>query len=282
MNNKRTISVKGAEITVLSRDKEDYISLTDMVRKFGDESILYNWLRNRNTIEFLGIWEQLHNPSFKPLEFERFKSDAGLNTFALSPKKWIDATNAIGLLSKAGRYGGGTFAHKDIAFEFGSWLSPEFKLYLIKEFQRLKEEEYRTKELEWSFQRTLAKVNYKIHTDAIKDHLIPQRITKAQINAIYANEGDLLNVAMFGMTAGKWREANSGKAGNMRDYATLEQLVVLSNMESINAVLIHQGITQPERLRQLNDIAISQMKSLLGAGVLKRLGGPEKPSKGKG
>ena len=279
---KQTINVKGAEITVLSQNQQDYISLTDMVKKFGDESILYNWLRNRNTIEFLGIWEQLYNPSFKPLEFERFKSEAGLNTFALSPKKWIDATNAIGLLSKAGRYGGGTFAHKDIAFEFGSWLSPEFKLYLIKEFQRLKEEEYRAKELpEWSFQRTLAKVNYKIHTDAIKDRLIPQRITKARANAIYANEADLLNVALFGITASEWRQDNPDKAGNMRDYATLEQLVVLSNLESINAVLIHQGIGQPERLRQLNDIAISQMKSLLGAGALKRLGSREKEIKEK-
>ena len=278
---KQTINVKGAAITVLSQNQQDYISLTDMVKKFGDESILYNWLRNRNTIEFLGIWEQLYNPSFKPLEFERFKSEAGLNTFALSPKKWIDATNAIGLLSKAGRYGGGTFAHKDIAFEFGSWLSPEFKLYLIKEFQRLKEEEYRAKELEWSFQRTLAKVNYKIHTDAIKDRLIPQRITKARANAIYANEADLLNVALFGITAGEWRQDNPDKAGNMRDYATLEQLVVLSNLESINAVLIHQGSEQSERLRQLNDIAISQMKSLLGAGALKRLGEPGKRDKRK-
>ena len=279
---KQTINVKGAEITVLSQNQQDYISLTDMVKKFGDESILYNWLRNRNTIEFLGIWEQLYNPSFKPLEFERFKSEAGLNTFALSPKKWIDATNAIGLLSKAGRYGGGTFAHKDIAFEFGSWLSPEFKLYLIKEFQRLKEEEYRAKELEWSFQRTLAKINYKIHTDAIRDRLIPQRITKARANAIYANEADLLNVALFGITAGEWRQDNPDKAGNMRDYATLEQLVVLSNLESINAVLIHQGSEQPERLRQLNGIAISQMKSLLGAGALKRLGEPRKRERGKG
>jgi len=278
---KQTINVKGAEITVLSQNHQDYISLTDMVKKFGDESILYNWLRNRNTIEFLGIWEQLYNPSFKPLEFERFKSEAGLNTFALSPKKWIDATNAIGLLSKAGRYGGGTFAHKDIAFEFGSWLSPEFKLYLIKEFQRLKEEEYRAKELEWSFQRTLAKINYKIHTDAIKDRLIPQRITKARANAIYANEADLLNVALFGITAGEWRQDNPDKAGNMRDYATLEQLVVLSNLESINAVLIHQESEQPERLLQLNGIAISQMKSLLGAGALKRLGEPGKRDKRK-
>lgn len=277
---KRTINVKGSEISVYSRNQEDYISLTDMVKTFGDESIIYNWLRNRNTIEFLGIWEQLYNPDFKPVEFERFKSQAGLNRFSLSPKKWIEATNAIGLLSKAGRYGGGTYAHKDIAFEFGSWLSPEFKLYLIKEFQRLKEDELRIQSLEWNLQRTLAKVNYKIHTDAIKDKLIPPRITKSQANHIYANEADLLNVALFGMTAGEWRQGNPGKAGNMRDYAALEQLVVLSNLESINSVLIHQGLAQPERLRQLNDIAINQMKSLIGATALKRLAGPGKIDKG--
>jgi hypothetical protein len=253
-----------------------------MVRNFEDGVVLIEkWLRNKNTIEFIGIWEQLNNPGFNSPEFEGIKNEAGLNRFTLSVKKWIEKTHAVGMMAKTGRYGSGTFAHKDIAFEFGSWLSPEFKLYLIKEFQRLKEEEYRAKELEWSFQRTLAKVNYKIHTDAIKDRLIPHRITKAQANTIYANEADLLNVALFGMTAGKWREANSGKSGNMRDYATLEQLVVLSNMESINAVLIHQGIAQSERLLQLNNIAISQMKSLLGASVLKRLGGPGKPGKGK-
>ena len=278
---KRTIAVKGTEIAIYSWNQEDYISLTDMVKTFGDESIIYNWLRNRNTIEFLGIWEQLYNPAFKPLEFERFKSQAGLNSFALSPKKWIGATSAIGLLSKAGRYGGGTFAHKDIAFEFGSWLSPEFKLYLIKEFQRLKEEEYRTLSLEWNLQRTLAKVNYRIHTDAIKDNLIPPRISKAQVNHIYANEADLLNVALFGKTAAEWRQVNSDKTGNMRDYATLEQLVVLSNMESINAVLIHQGLAQSDRLKQLNDTAISQMKSLLGAVAIKRLREPRKSGKEK-
>lgn len=278
---KRIINVKGTEIAVFSREREDYISLTDMIKTFGDENIIYNWLRNRNTIEFLGIWEQLYNPDFKPIEFERFKSQAGLNRFTLSPKKWIEATNAIGLFSKAGRYGGGTYAHKDIAFEFGSWLSPEFKLYLIKEFQRLKEDESRTQSLEWNLQRTLAKVNYKIHTDAIKDKLIPPRITRAQANHIYANEADLLNVALFGMTAGEWRQGHPGKAGNMRDYAALEQLVVLSNLESINAVLIHQGLTQPERLRQLNDIAIAQMKSLIGAVALKRIMGQGKTDKGE-
>lgn len=269
---KRIIKVKGSEISIYSRNQEDYISLTDMVRNFEDGSVLIEkWLRNKNTIEFIGIWEQLNNPVFNSPEFEGIKNEAGLNRFTLSVKKWIEKTNAVGILAKTGRYGGGTYAHKDIAFEFGSWLSPEFKLYLIKEFQRLKEEESRTQSLEWNLQRTLAKVNYKIHTDAIKDKLIPPRITKTQSNFIYATEADMLNVALFGITAGEWRLGNPGKSGNMRDYAALEQLVVLSNLESINAVLIHQGLAQSERLRQLNDIAINQMKSLVGAGSLKRL-----------
>jgi hypothetical protein len=271
----RVITVQGTEVSIANRHEQDYISLTDMVKNFGDESILYNWLRNRNTIEFLGIWEQIYNPEFKPLEFDRFRSQAGLNSFALSPKKWIDATGAIGIYSKSGR-GGGTYAHRDIAFEFGSWLSPEFKLYLIKEFQRLKDEESSVKALEWSFQRTLAKVNYKIHTDAIKERLIPPRLTKAQTGIIYASEADLLNVALFGLTAAQWREANPEESGNMRDFATLEQLVVLSNLESINAVLIHQGADQPTRLTQLNGIAISQMRSLLGNSQVKRLAGAGK------
>jgi hypothetical protein len=272
----RVISVQGTEVTVATRHEQDYISLTDMVRNFGDESILYNWLRNRNTIEFLGIWEQIYNPDFKPLEFDRFRSQAGLNSFSLSPKKWIEATGAIGIYSKAGR-GGGTYAHRDIAFEFGSWLSPEFKLYLIKEFQRLKDEESRATSLEWSFQRTLAKVNYKIHTDAIKERLIPPRLTKAQTSVVYASEADLLNVALFGITAAQWRQANPDQPGNMRDAATLEQLVVLSNLESINAVLIHQGLVAPDRLAQLNVIAITQMRSLVGMGAVKRLGGQNTP-----
>jgi hypothetical protein len=268
----RVINVKGSDIAIVTRAEQDYISLTDMVKNFGDESILYNWLRNRNTIEFLGIWEQLYNPSFKPLEFDRFKSLAGLNSFTMSPKKWIETTGAIGVYSKAGR-GGGTYAHRDIAFEFGSWLSPEFKLYLIKEFQRLKDEEASSKSLEWSFQRTLSKVNYKIHTDAIRERLIPPRLTKAQTSVIYASEADLLNVALFGLTAAQWRQANPDLAGNMRDFATLEQLVVLSNLESINAVLIHQGLEQSVRLTQLNNIAIGQMQSLLGNSAVKRLAG---------
>jgi hypothetical protein len=273
----RTVSVQGTDVTIVSRHDQDYISLTDMLKHFGDDSILYGWLRNRNTIEFLGIWEQLYNPDFKPIEFDRFKNQAGLNSFALSPKKWIEATGAIGIYSKAGR-GGGTYAHKDIAFEFGSWLSPEFKLYLIKEFQRLKDEEARSTSLAWDFQRTLAKVNYKIHTDAIKERLVPPRLTGAQTAVVYASsEADLLNVALFGVTAAQWRQANPGQVGNMRDAATLEQLVVLSNLESINAVLIHQGLPAPDRLAQLNGIAITQMRSLVGLSAVKRLGRQDTP-----
>jgi hypothetical protein len=268
----RIINVKGFEVAVATHHGQDYISLTDMVKRFGDESVLYNWLRNRNTIEFLGIWEQIYNPAFKPLEFDRFRAQAGLNSFALSPKKWIESTNAIGIYAKSGR-GGGTYAHKDIAFEFGSWLSPEFKLYLIKEFQRLKDEESRTTSLEWNFQRTLSKVNYKIHTDAIKERLIPPSLTVTQSSTVYASEADMLNMAMFGITAALWRQANPDLSGNMRDAATLEQLVVLSNLESINAVLIHQGLSAKDRLLQLNAIAITQMRSLIGLGALKQLAG---------
>ncbi|NHR04477.1 KilA-N domain-containing protein [Chromobacterium haemolyticum] len=266
----RSVTVHGTVVAITTRHEQDYISLTDMVKRFGDESILYNWLRNRNTIEFLGIWEQINNPAFNPIEFERFKSQAGLNSFSLSPKKWIDATGAIGLYAKAGR-GGGTYAHRDVAFEFGSWLSPEFKLYLIKEFQRLKDEEARATSLEWNFQRTLAKVNYRIHTDAIKERLIPPQLSRTQTVTVYASEADLLNVALFGTTAAQWRQANPGQSGNMRDTATLEQLVVLSNLESINAVLIHQGLPAQERLTQLNAIAITQMRSLVGLPAIKQL-----------
>jgi hypothetical protein len=271
MKQYQKIIVKGSEIAVIKFRGDDYISLTDMVKNFGDESIIYNWLRNRNTIEFLGIWEQIYNPDFKPLEFDRFKTQAGLNRFTLSPKKWVDATNAVGIVSKAGRYGGGTYAHRDIAFEFGSWLSAEFKLYLIKEFQRLKEDETKRLQLGWNLQRTLAKVNYHIHTDAIKEKLIPQALTKTQINLTYANEADMLNVALFGMTAKEWRDANPALDGNIRDHAQIEQLVVLSNLESLNAVLIHQSLPQHERLKQLNAIAITQMKSLLQHTHIKKL-----------
>ncbi|MDI9333798.1 MAG: KilA-N domain-containing protein [Cytophagales bacterium] len=269
----RIINVQGASVTISARESQDYISLTDMVKHFdGGTALIEQWLKNKDTVLFLGVWEQLNNPAFdsNSPEFEGIKTEAGRNSFFLSAKKWIEATGAIGLEAKAGRYGG-TYAHKDIAFEFGSWLSPEFKLYLIKEFQRLKDEESRTTALEWSFQRILSKVNYKIHTDAIKERLIPQQLTKGQTSTIYATEADLLNVALFGITAAQWRQANAGEQGNIRDQATLEQLVVLSNLESINAVLIHQNLPQTQRLVQLNTIAITQMRSLVGLGSLKQL-----------
>jgi len=219
---------------------------------------------------FLGMWEQINNPDFKGVEFDSFKQEAGANAFTLSPQKWIESTNAIGMISKSGRYGG-IFAHRDIAFEFASWISPEFKLYLITEFQRLKKEESSNLKLEWNLQRTLAKVNYHIHTDAIKENLIPAELTKQQISFVYANEADMLNVALFGKTANEWRNANPDKEGNIRDYANIEQLVVLSNMESINAVFIRQGIAQSDRLVQLNKIAITQMTSLVNSQQLKKL-----------
>ena len=271
MAKNKTITVKGTEITIIHHQNTDYISLTDMVKGYGDDTMIYSWMRNRNTLEFIGIWEELYNPGFKGNEFVTFKSQSGLNSFNLTPRKWIEATNAIGIISKAGRYGGGTFAHKDIAFEFGSWLSPEFKLYLIKEFQRLKEDENERLKLEWNLQRTLAKVNYHIHTDAIKENLIPKELSKQQINFVYANEADMLNMALFGMTAKQWRDENPKLEGNIRDAASIEQLVVLSNMESVNAVLIHQGLKQSERLQQLNKIAITQMKSLVDNKYLKKL-----------
>ena len=250
-----SIEVQGTAIAIVSQNDQDFISLTDMAHKFGDDVLIYSWMRNRNSLEFIGIWEQLHNPDFKGLEFETVRNQAGLNSFSLTPRKWIEATGAIGFQSKAGRYGGGTYAHKDIAFEFGSWLSPEFKLYLIKEFQRLKDEENDRLQLGWNLQRTLAKINYRIHTDAIKETLIPPAITKAQANLVYANEADLLNVALFGQTAKQWREAHTAAEGNIRDHANLEQLVVLTNLESLNSVLIRQGLTQSERLLKLNEIA---------------------------
>ncbi|MFA5806173.1 MAG: KilA-N domain-containing protein [Melioribacteraceae bacterium] len=273
MNKTKTIIVKGTEITLLSQGVNDYISLTDIAKSRNNAepfAIINNWMRSRSTIEFIGLWEKLCNPDFKPLEFERFKNEAGSNYFVLSPQRWIEATNAIGITSKSGRYGG-TFAHKDIAFEFASWISSEFKLYLIVEFQRLKEDENDRLKLEWNLQRTLAKVNYHIHTDAIKENLIPKELTKYQINFVYANEADMLNVALFGLTAKQWRDENPKAEGNIRDMASIEQLVVLSNLESINAVLIHQGLQQCERLKQLNSIAITQMKSLMGNKNFKKL-----------
>jgi len=267
------IRVLNTAISFYTKETEDYICLTDIARYKDPERtdyIIQNWLRNRNTIEFLGIWERLNNPDFNPIEFEGFKSQAGLNSFVLTAKQWIEKTGAIGIISKSGRYGG-TFAHRDIAFEFASWVSVEFKLYLIKEFQRLKSEETAAKKLEWNLQRTLAKINYTIHTDAIKDVLIPPQVNKQRSSIIYATEADVLNVALFGKTAKEWREENPGKSGNVRDYATLEQLVVLTNLESINSVLIRQELPQGERLIKLNEIAITQMKSLLSSNSIKRL-----------
>lgn len=246
----KKIEVQGTEITIFKGDTEDYISLTDIARyknSSNTDDIIKNWLRNRNTIELLGFWEQLYNPNFKPVEFDGFRKQAGLNSFVLTPKRWIESTNAIGIVSKSGRYGG-TFAHKDIAFEFASWISIEFKLYIIKEFQRLKDDENNRQKLDWSLQRTLAKVNYTIHTDAIKERLIPEKLTGKQTSLVYATEADMLNMALFGKTAADWRAENPEAKGNMRDEATLEQLVVLSNLESINAVLIRQGLSQSERL----------------------------------
>ncbi|MDE5876048.1 MAG: KilA-N domain-containing protein [Muribaculaceae bacterium] len=257
------IIVQNKDITVLDVDGNDYISLTDMASaKEGDSraaDIIKNWIRTRYTIEFLGTWEIIHNPDFKVVEFDHFKMNAGLPSFVLSASEWIEKTNAIGIIVKKGRYGG-TYAHKDIAFEFGSAISVPFKLYLIEEFQRLKEEEQ--KQLGWSVKRELSKINYRIHTDAIKHNLIPSEITKAQANVIYANEADVLNVAMFGMTAKQWREANPELKGNIRDYASINELICLSNMENLNAVFIEQGVPQPQRLKKLNQIAIHQMNIL--------------------
>ena len=233
--------------------------------------VISHWLSTRYTVEFMGLWEQINNPDFNITEFSNIKNESGSNGFVLSAKKWIEKTNAIGIISKTGRYDGGTFAHKDIAFEFGSWISPQFKYYLIREFQRLKEDENDRLKLDWNLQRTLAKVNYHIHTDAIKENLIPAALTNQQISFVYANEADMLNMALFGTTALQWRNENPDAEGNIRDMATIEQLVVLSNMESINAVLIHQSLQQSERLMQLNRIAITQMKSLLGNKNLKKL-----------
>jgi hypothetical protein len=266
-----TIDVQGTAIGILSQAGGDYISLTDMVRNFdGAGALIEQWLKNKDTVLFLGVWERINNPSFKSLEFEGIKNEAGRNSFFLSAKKWVDLTGARGLIASAGRYGG-TYAHKDIAFEFGSWLSPEFKLYLIKEFQRLKDDENDRLKLDWNLQRTLAKINYRIHTDAIKETLIPPSITKAQTALVYANEADLLNVALFGQTAKQWRDAHPDAEGNIRDHAPLEQLVVLTNLESLNSVLIRQGLPQPERLAMLNGIAITQMRTLLSANNVKRL-----------
>ena len=259
----KSLTVKGVEVNLTSKDDEDYISLTDMTKSFnGADQLIKNWLQNKNTVDFLGVWEQLNNPGFNLVEFHLIKNEAGLNRFVMSAKQWTERTKGIGLLARAGRYGG-TFAHKDIAFEFGSWLSPEFKLYLIKEFQRFKEQEALSGGIEWSIRRSLAKVQYRVHTDAVKEHLIPAQLTGAQIGFVYANEADILNKALFGMTAKEWRTANPEAEGNIRDNATMEQLVVMSSLESQNALLIQQQMSQSDRLVMLNTLARSQLTSLL-------------------
>jgi hypothetical protein len=255
------ITVQDTSVSIISSNEKDYISLTDIAKYKSDEpnTVIGNWMRNRNTIEYLGVWESLYNPNFNPTEFEGFKKNAGLNAFTLSPQKWINATNAIGIISKAGRYGG-TYAHKDIAFKFASWISVEFELYIVKEFQRLKQEQQEL--LGWTAKRELSKINYHIHTDAIKQNLIPTELTQQQISYIYANEADVLNVALFGMTAKQWRDANPDLKGNIRDYATINELICLSNMENLNALFISDEMPQAERLKRLNKIAIQQMKVL--------------------
>lgn len=259
-------------IGVMKIDRDDYISLTDIAKYKGQNDandIIRNWLRNRNTIEFLGIWEQLNNSAFKPVEFDGFRKEAGLNSFTMSPKKWIENTGAIGIVSKSGRYGG-TYAHKDIAFEFASWVSVEFKLYLIKEFQRLKDKEL--KQLGWDIKRNLTKMNYKIHTDAVKEYLIPKELTSKQVNFIYASEADILNMALFGKTAKQWRDENPDCKGNIRDEADVNQLVCLANLESLNAHFIQEAMSESDRLKKLNEIAIGQMKILVQDRSLDRIG----------
>ena len=272
--------VRGTEINIQwNPNRDDYISLTDIAKiKDSDNPryIIQNWLRNRNTIEVLGVWESLYNPNFNRVEFDAFRTQAGLNSFVMTPQKWIDATAAIGITSKAGRYGG-TYAHKEIAFEFASWISVEFKLYLVKEFERLKSEEL--KQLGWDIKRNLAKINYRIHTDAIKENLIPLELSAKQVSLVYASEADVLNMALFGMTAKQWRDRHPDLKGNIRDYANVSQLVCLSNLENLNAVFINDGMPQSERLAKLNAIAISQMKILTEDHRVLSLEPPEEQSK---
>lgn len=264
------MDVKGIAVTVYSENAMDFISLTDMLRAKDGDFFISDWLRNRNTVEFLGIWEQVHNPNFNYGEFATIRSQAGLNSYKISVKEWVAKTNAIGLVAKAGRYGG-TYAHKDIAFEFGMWISAEFKIYLIKEFQRLKEAEQQ--QLGWDIRRNLTKINYRIHTDAIQANLIPPALTQSQISLIYASEADLLNMALFGKTTKQWREENPNNKGNIRDEANVSQLVCLANLETLNAHFVHQGLPQVERLKILNQTAIHQMKLLLADRNLKQLDG---------
>ena len=271
MSKNNSITVLDIEVKIKAIDQNDFICLTDIAKSRNPEhpdDLIRNWLRNRNTLELLGIWEQLHNPDFNPVEFDGIRKQAGLNSFTLTPKQWISLTRAIGLSSKAGRYGG-TYAHKDIAFEFASWVSVEFKLYLIKEFQRLKEEEQ--KQLGWDVRRQLTKINYRIHTDAIKENLIPPELTKQQVSFIYASEADILNMALFGKTAKDWRDENPNEKGNIRDYANVSQLVCLANLENLNAHFIQQGLKQPDRLRILNNTAIQQMRLLTEDKTVKKL-----------
>ncbi len=259
MSKTQKIEVLSQSVSLFKHRDEDYISLTDMLKAKDGNFFISDWLRNRNTVEYLGIWERIHNPDFNYGEFATIKSQAGLNSYKISVKEWVAKTNAIGLVAKAGRYGG-TYAHQDIAFEFGMWISPEFKIYLVKEFQRLKEEERR--QLGWDIRRNLAKINYRIHTDAIKENLIPPELTNQQVSLIYAKEADVLNMALFGMTAKQWRDSHPTDKGNIRDYANVSQLVCLSNLENLNALFIQEAISQSERLKKLNQIAIQQMHLL--------------------
>ncbi len=264
------INVQGTEISIINVENDDYISITDMLKAKDGDFFISDWLRNRNTVEFLGIWEGIYNLNFNYGEYATIRSKAGLNNYKISVKEWVKKTKAIGLKATAGRYGG-TYAHKDIAFEFGMWISPEFKIYLIKEFQRLKEEENERNQLGWNLKRNLVKINYRIHTEAIKENLIPKKISKLQEKQIYANEADVLNVALFGVTAKGWRDKNLNKEGNIRDYADVSQLVCLSNLENLNSLFIKEGVTQHNRLVKLNEIAISQMKILVGNKTIKQL-----------
>lgn len=263
----RIIMVQGENITIT---KDDYISSTDMLKAKDGDFFISDWLRNRNTVEYLGIWERIHNPDFNCGEFAIIKSKAGLHSYKISVKEWVAKTNSIGLMAKAGRYGG-TYAHKDIAFEFGMWISAEFKIYLIKEFQRLKDEEQ--KQLGWDIRRNLTKINYRIHTDAIKENMIPATLNKQQISHVYASEADILNMALFGKTAAQWREEYPGETGNIRDFANVSQLVCMANMENLNAVFINEGLEQAERLTRLNRIAIHQMRILVEDRATRKLEG---------
>lgn len=273
MTKQKNIQVQGLQVGYTSINNDDFISITDIAKLKNAEApadIIKNWMRSKNTIELLGLWERLNNPDFKLVEFDQFRNEAGYNHFVLSPKKWIDTTRAIGLISKSGRYGG-TYAHRDIALEFASWISVEFKFYLLKEFQRLKEQEQ--KSLDWNVKRSLTKINYRIHTDAVKEHLIPDNLSAQQINFVYASEADVLNMALFGKTARQWRDENPGKEGNIRDYANVTQLVCLVNLENLNAVWIEEGLPQPVRLQRLNLVAIQQMQLLTQDVSAKRLKG---------